>query len=70
MHVSGLIVPVRILALIVSGGRVLRGFFMVAVFLLLDHMKVLFHRCFGLRSRLVLLLTSWLFPLLYHGMSP
>ena len=66
MHVSGLAVPVRILAMVVSG-TVLRGFFVVAVILLLGRLAALFHRRFRLRIRMVLL-TGWLF--LYHGMSP
>ncbi len=55
MYVSGLAVPVRILGMAVSGGNVLRGFFVVVVILLLVHFAVLFHRRFRLRSRLVLL---------------
>jgi hypothetical protein len=70
IHVSGLAVPVRILAMVVSRGSVLRGFFVVAVILLLGRLAVLFHRCFRLRSRLVLLLAGWLFLFLSHGMSP
>jgi len=70
LHVSGLAVPVRILAMVVSGGSVLRGFFLVAVILLLGRLAALFHRCFRLRSRLVLLLAGWLFLFLYHVMSP
>jgi hypothetical protein len=70
MHVSGLAVPVRILAMVVSGGSVLRGFFVVVAISLLGRSAVLFHRCFRLRSRLVLLLAGWLFRFLYHGMSP
>jgi hypothetical protein len=65
MHVSGLAVPVRILAMVVSG-TVLRGFLVVAVILLLGRVAVLFHLRFRLRIRMVL--TGWLF--LYHGMSP
>jgi uncharacterized membrane protein YpjA len=68
MHVSGLAVPVRILAMIVSGSGLLRGFFVVAAILLLGCLAVLFHRCFRLRSRLVLVVTGWLF--LYHEISP
>jgi hypothetical protein len=70
MHVSGLAVPVRILAMIVSGGSVLRGFFVLAVILLQAPLAVLFHRCFRLRSCLVGLLAGWPFPFLCHGMSP
>jgi hypothetical protein len=70
MHVSGLTVPVRILAMVVSGGSVLRGFFVVVVILLLGRLAVLFHRCFRLRSRLVLLRAGWLFLFINHGMSP
>jgi hypothetical protein len=43
MHVSGLAVPVRILAMVVSGGSVLRGFFVVVVISLLDRLAVLLH---------------------------
>jgi ribosomal protein S6E (S10) len=73
MHVSGLAVSVRILAMAVSGGSLLRGFFMVVVILLLGRLAVLFHRCFRPRSRLVLLagwLCLFLFLLLSHRMSP
>jgi hypothetical protein len=69
MHVSGLAVPVRILAMFVSRGSALRGFFVVVVILLLGRLAVLFHRCFGLRRCLVLL-AGWLFLFLCHGMSP
>jgi len=70
MHVSGLAVPVRILTMVGSGGSVLRSFFVVVVILLLGRLAVLFHRCFRLRSRLVLLVAGWLFLFLSHGMSP
>jgi hypothetical protein len=70
MHVSGLAVPVRILAMFVIGGSVLRGFFAVVVVLLLGRLALLFHRCFRLRRRLELLLAGWLFMFLCHGMSP
>ena len=70
MHVSGIAVPVRILAMVVSGGSVLRSFFVGALILLLGRLAILFHRCFRLRSRLVLLLADWLFLFLYHGMFP
>jgi hypothetical protein len=69
MHMSGLAVPIRILAMFVSRGSALRGFFVVVVILLLGRLAVLFHRCFRLRRRLVLL-AGWLFMFLCHGMSP
>jgi len=56
--------------MVVSGGSVLRGFFVVVVILLLGRLAVLFRRCFRRRSRLVLLLAGWLFLFLCHGMSP
>jgi len=56
--------------MVLSGGSVLRGFFVVVAILLLGRLAFLFHRCFRLRSRLVLLLAGWLFLFLCHGMSP
>jgi len=66
IHVSGLAVPVRILAMVISGSGFLRGIFVAALILLLGRLAVLFHRCFRLCSRLV----AWLFLFLCHGLSP
>jgi hypothetical protein len=69
MHMSGLAMPVSILAMIVSGRR-LRAFVVVVAILWLDRFAVLFHHCFKRRSHLVLLLGGWLFLFLYHGLPP
>jgi hypothetical protein len=68
MNVSGLAVPVRILAMVVSGGSMLRGFFMVVAILLLGRLALVFHRFFRLRNHL--LLARWLLQFLCHRMSP
>lgn len=67
MYVSRFAVPVCILALIVTGGGILRDFSVLVVILLLNRLAVLFHRCFRLNNRLGLLLAGWLFLFLCHG---
>jgi hypothetical protein len=61
---------VRILALIVSGDGVVRGFIVTVDILLLGPLAALFDRCFRWRGRLVLFLADWLFQFLCHGMYP
>jgi hypothetical protein len=67
MHVCGLGVPVRILAMVLSRGSVLLRFFMISVIVVMGRLAVVMRRRLMLRSGIVMMFAGSVSLFLCHG---
>jgi uncharacterized membrane protein YGL010W len=67
MLMRGLAVAIRVLAMVVSRGRMLLRFFVVAVIVVMSRLPMVMRRRLMLRSRILMMLAGWVLLFLGHG---
>jgi hypothetical protein len=67
MHVRGLAVPVRVLAVVLCRGSVLLRFIVIAMIVIMGSLAVVMRRRFMLRGSIVMMLAGLVLLFLCHG---